>query len=226
MSSPHSPDSENPDPSNQDPSNQGSPGWGPEQGSSGGGQYGQNPYGQQQPGQSPHGQQDDYGQYQAAPQYGYGGHGGGYPTEQRRNGLGTAALTLGIIGLVLSFGLGWTVILTIVPLVLGIIALIMGILGAKRVRRGEATNRGAARTGLILGILSIIITLALAILVLTSDPVREYFRCLRDAHGNTAKTTTCEQRFTDRLDGKTPSGTTNADATNTVTALGPLLARG
>lgn len=57
-----------------------------------------------------------------------------------RNGLGTAALVLGIIG----------VLCGLVPLlfwaagVLAVLALVFGFVGIGRARRGQATNRGAA----------------------------------------------------------------------------------
>ena len=62
-----------------------------------------------------------------------------------RNGLGIAALILGLIGLLGGFiipfsGLG------------SILAIIFGAIGLKRVKRGEANNRGMALAGLWLGI--------------------------------------------------------------------------
>ena len=56
-----------------------------------------------------------------------------------RNGMGTAALVLGI----LSFLCGW---------ILGLLAIIFGAIGIARANRGEATNKGMAVAGLILGI--------------------------------------------------------------------------
>lgn len=59
-----------------------------------------------------------------------------------RNGLGTASLVLGIIG-VIPFPLtGW----------FSILAIILGAVGAKRASRGEATNRTMALWGMWLGI--------------------------------------------------------------------------
>ena len=50
-----------------------------------------------------------------------------------RNGMGTAALVLGIVGLVLA--------LPIIGLLPGIVAIVLGIIGVRRANRGEATNR-------------------------------------------------------------------------------------
>lgn len=73
-----------------------------------------------------------------------------------RNGMGTAGLVLGIIGVVLC----WS------PpgFILGILAVIFGGVGLGRSKRGEATNRGAAMAALILGIVAIaLLTLLLAV---------------------------------------------------------------
>ncbi|GAA2220900.1 hypothetical protein GCM10010232_01010 [Streptomyces amakusaensis] len=69
-----------------------------------------------------------------------------------RNGLGTAALILGILGVItgpipLIFWLGGT---------LGLIALILGLVGRGRVKRGEANNKGVTTIGAILGLLAMI----------------------------------------------------------------------
>lgn len=107
-------------------------------------QYGQ-PYGQQ------------YGPPYGGPGYpapGYPMY--GVPMPMPRNGLGTAALVLGILGVVFCWAY-------VVGPVLGILAIIFGGVGLSRVHAGQATNRGSALAGLILGIIAI---LAFVILVL------------------------------------------------------------
>ncbi|MEU0148330.1 DUF4190 domain-containing protein [Streptomyces sp. NPDC006288] len=98
--------------------------------------------------------------YPAAPApppaaYGYPGY-PGYTAQQSwgpapANGLGTAAMVLGIIAVVgfCMWGLG---------IILGILALIFGIIGRGRARRGEATNGGMALAGIILGSISIVVS--------------------------------------------------------------------
>ncbi|MGW1320713.1 DUF4190 domain-containing protein [Streptomyces sp. NPDC002426] len=98
--------------------------------------------------------------YPAAPAapsaaYGYPGY-PGYGGQQAwgpapSNGLGIAAMVLGIIAVVgfCMWGLG---------IVLGILALIFGIIGRGRAKRGEATNGGMALAGIILGSVSIVIS--------------------------------------------------------------------
>ncbi|MFJ8694083.1 DUF4190 domain-containing protein [Streptomyces roseolilacinus] len=92
--------------------------------------------------------------------YGYpGGHPGAYGTygggpgawgPGPANGLGIASMVVGIVSLVTCFmyGLG---------IVLGILALIFGIIGRKRVQRGEANNGGMATAGIVTGAVGIVL---------------------------------------------------------------------
>ncbi len=85
---------------------------------------------------------------------------GGYPTARpRRNGMGTAALVLGILALVL------VVLIFFSPLgaLLGLLAVIFGIVGILRANRGEADNRGQAVAGLVTGVVALVVGLFLAI---------------------------------------------------------------
>ena len=90
---------------------------------------------------------DDHG---APPQpYATGEYGAATPPPQ--NGMGTAALVLGLVGLVFSvvfFPLGF---------VLAVIGLVLGLLGLKRVKRGIATNRGMALSGTVLSVLALLV---------------------------------------------------------------------
>ncbi|MYW69160.1 DUF4352 domain-containing protein [Streptomyces sp. SID8379] len=72
------------------------------------------------------------------------------PQRIARNGLGTAALILGVIG-ALS---GVIPIMFWLAGVLGVIAVILGLTGSGRAKRGEATNKGVALTGAILGVIA------------------------------------------------------------------------
>ena len=83
-----------------------------------------------------------------------------------KNGLGIAALVLGLVCLlggstIPFFGLG------------SILAIIFGAIGLKRVKRGEASNRGMALAGLWLGIagvaLSFIVVVVIGILMAASN---------------------------------------------------------
>ncbi|NBE56821.1 DUF4352 domain-containing protein [Streptomyces sp. YC537] len=70
---------------------------------------------------------------------------------QPQNGLGVTALVLGIIGAVLFFTV-WGGIL------LGVLALIFGLIGHSKARKGLATNKGVALTGAILGGVAVIVS--------------------------------------------------------------------
>lgn len=78
---------------------------------------------------------------------------GGYPVGLR-NGLGTAALVLGIVGTVL----GALLFLFFVVFVLGLLAVIFGLIGRGRAKRGEASNSTAATWGFALGVVSLVLS--------------------------------------------------------------------
>jgi hypothetical protein len=142
--------------------------------------YGQQGYGQQ-----------GYGQ----PGPGQSGYGYPPPVSHPRNGLGTAALVLGIIGLLAS-----VLVFGAIP---GLIAIILGFIALGRVRRGEATNRGASIAGIVLGFLSLVLPIILiaagASFVFSH---KSNFQQLQDCL-KTAKTTqqqqSCQQQFNDSV---------------------------
>ncbi|WP_406455375.1 DUF4190 domain-containing protein [Streptomyces sp. NBC_00876] len=90
-----------------------------------------------------------YGDYPGYPGYGQNAWGGPQPA----NGMGIASLVLGIIAVVgfCMYGLG---------IVLGVLALIFGLIGRGRASRGEANNGGVALAGIILGSIGIVISAA------------------------------------------------------------------
>ncbi|MER7519021.1 DUF4352 domain-containing protein [Streptomyces sp. NPDC126499] len=96
-----------------------------------------------------------------------------------RNGLGTAALILGIIG-TLS---GLIPLLFWLAGILGLIALILGLAGKGRVKRGEAGNKGVALTGAILGLAALVLSVVGAVITFTavSDAVEEIDKTIQDA---------------------------------------------
>ncbi|MEV0374940.1 DUF4190 domain-containing protein [Streptomyces sp. NPDC050636] len=111
-------------------------------------------------------------QYQPTPQ----GPAGAPGHQAARNGLGVAALILGIIG---SLS-GIPMILFWLAGPLGLLALIFGLVGMSRVKKGQATNKGVAVTGTILGALSIILAIVGLIVTVLAvnkavDEVKEEF---------------------------------------------------
>lgn len=81
------------------------------------------------------------------------------PAPQLRNGLGTAALVLGIIGVVFAFvPLMWWL-----GFILGLLALIFGFVGRRRVKSARADNGGAALTGVLTGLAAMVTSTAMFI---------------------------------------------------------------
>ncbi|MGW3339328.1 DUF4190 domain-containing protein [Streptomyces sp. NPDC001009] len=72
-----------------------------------------------------------------------------------QNNAGTAAMVLGILSIVLFCLYG------IPSIVLGVVAVVLGVQGRRRADRGEATNRSQAQAGFVLGIIGIVVGLAI-----------------------------------------------------------------
>ncbi|NED75240.1 DUF4190 domain-containing protein, partial [Streptomyces sp. SID9944] len=143
-----------------------------------------------QPGPSGHPGQPGYPGRPGYPgQPGYPGPGGypayGWPgvAMAPQNGMGTAALVLGILACCLFCMYG------VVSLILGILAVVFGIKGRRRAERGEADNHGQAQAGFVMGIIGIVLGIAVIVfLVITivvavnddeSDPYYPYDDSLR-----------------------------------------------
>lgn len=142
-------------------------------------QYGQDPHAQggyEQGGQGQGGYSQGAevrGGYGQDP-YGQGGYGRQPAGPAPRNGLGVAALVVGIV----------SVLLGVVPLLgfVGLVAVVLGVVGLSRVRRGLATNRGMSITGIVLGGLAVLAALAwlvLIALVFNSDTGRTAYDTLQ-----------------------------------------------
>ncbi|WP_025272854.1 DUF4190 domain-containing protein [Haloglycomyces albus] len=99
------------------------------------------PYQQQQPGYS-------MGPAPAPGQSPYGP-----PQQLPQNGLGTAGLVCGVIGLALA----WIPFIAFFGWVLGILGIIFGSIGLAKANKGEATNKGMAIGGLATGILALVL---------------------------------------------------------------------
>lgn len=136
----------------------------------------------------------------AAPAYGQqpfgapGGFGGGVSP---RNGFGIAALVLGI----LSIPAGFTVIFG-VPL--AIAAIVFGALGRGRAKKGLANNGGLALTGLILGVVGLLISIAIGALagsLLSRGDFGNLTDCLESAGSDQAAQDECSVEFEDSITG-------------------------
>lgn len=110
-------------------------------------------------------------------------------------GMATAALVLGILALITSFTI-------IGGVLLGLLALIFGVIGLRRARRGLATGRGRAIAGIILGLLGIAIAVALVAIgasLLNSDEGKDLQSCLKDAGTDRSQVQQCEDEFRDQV---------------------------
>ncbi len=146
--------------------------------------YGSQQYGSQQYGSQPYGQQ--YG----------GGPAFGEHRPSPRNGLGIAALVLGILALLTG--------LFLIGGLLGIAAIVLGVLGRGRAKRGEATNGGLAVAGIVLGVLGLLLS-ALAVFgavsLFNSGEFANLTECLRSAGDDPAAQQQCQTDFADRVGG-------------------------
>lgn len=105
------------------------------------------PYGAPgQPGYSAAPGQPGYGTWGGAQQPAYGTYGDPYGTSQSTNGLATASLVLGIIGLFCG-----------IPAIVG---LILGIVALGQIRNGRGTGRGLAIGGIVTSAVAIALTVA------------------------------------------------------------------
>jgi hypothetical protein len=119
------------------------------------------------------------------------------PDVRPANGLGTASLVLGIAGITLCW--------VIVGGLAGIPALVLGIVGRARVRRGRATNRGVTTAGITLGALSTLIAALIAAGLWTfysqhRDDIHTYQACKRDASTEQDRSN-CLTTFKNQLTG-------------------------
>ncbi|WP_255947101.1 DUF4190 domain-containing protein [Streptomyces odontomachi] len=112
------------------------------------------------------------------------------PEAPRGNGMGVAALVLGILACVLF----WTVIGAVL---LGLLAVVFGIIGARRGRRPGVRHRTKAVVGACLGALALLVgavLTAFAVVIWKSDEFRDYRECLRHADTQ-SETTQCARDF-------------------------------
>jgi hypothetical protein len=129
-------------------------------------------------------------------QYPYPGY--GPPPAAPRNGLGIASLVLAIVAL-LAF---WSIIGGIT---LGVVAVILGIVGRGRAKRGEASNGGVAIAGITLGALAIVVSLAfIAVWVGIFEEVggTDYLDCVAGSGSDPAAVEGCADQLRERVEGQ------------------------
>jgi hypothetical protein len=108
-----------------------------------------------------------------------------------KNGFGIAALVLAVVGLL-------SVATVVAPIALGAIAVIIGVVGRGRAKRGIADNGGVAIAGIVLGALAIVVGLAfIAIWTTVWKDVRggDYIDCIQKAGDNQISEQHCADQF-------------------------------
>jgi len=88
------------------------------------------------------------------------------PSSAQQNGMGTAALVLGILGLVACGGF---------TIILPLLATVFGAIGRKKADQGLANNKGSATAGLVMGIIGLAIGLSWVVLALIGTVTAPFF---------------------------------------------------
>jgi hypothetical protein len=108
-----------------------------------------------------------------------------------KNGLGIAALVLAVVALL-------SVATVFAPIALGTVAVVIGLVGHARAKRGIADNGGVAIAGIVLGALAIVVGLAfIAIWTTVWKDVRggDYIDCMQRAGENRVAQQHCADQF-------------------------------
>jgi hypothetical protein len=132
-----------------------------------------------------------YSGYQ--PPYGYPP-----PPTAPKNGLGIAALVVAIFALVSC----WTVVGGVI---LGIVAVILGIVGRSRAKSGQATNGGIAIAGILLGVLGVIVSLVFIPIwmgVFKEVGGSDYLDCVAKAGQDQSAIEGCAKSLQDSVESK------------------------
>lgn len=132
-----------------------------------------------------------------APAFGQAPGGFGGPGGSPKNGFGIAALVLGILAVLTSFTV-------VVGVLLGLLAIVFGVLGRGKVKKGLADNGGLALTGLLLGVLGLVISIVIAAAVgslLSRGDFGSLTECLEQAGDDQAAIDECSRDFEDSVTG-------------------------
>ncbi|WP_455352138.1 DUF4190 domain-containing protein [Streptomyces sp. SYSU K217416] len=115
---------------------------------------------------------------------------------KRSNGVAIAALVLGVAAILLF----WTVFGGIV---LGLVAVILGIVGARKARGGRAPHGKMAIIGAVLGALGLIasvVIIAIGASILNSDEFKDFNDCVQHAETQSERDA-CEKDFNQDMNG-------------------------
>ena len=116
---------------------------------------------------------------------------------RRGSGLAVAAMVLGILALLLC----WTVIGGVL---LGLLAVVLGVVASGRARRGLGEGRGMAIAGIVLGVLGLLISVALVVFgfsFMNGTSGKNLRDCLQNAGDDRAKVQQCQRDLQRDLEG-------------------------
>ena len=118
--------------------------------------------------------------------------GGGAPARPLPTGMAVASLVLGVLGILTAFFL--------IGGLLGLIALILGLVALGKIKRGEAGGRGMAIAGIVTGaialLLSIIVVVSVgAFFAENKDKFSNLAECVEAAGDDQAAVQACEDDF-------------------------------
>ena len=120
------------------------------------------------------------------------------PAAAPKNGLGIAALIVGILSLPAAFTIFG-------GFILGVIAIVLGFIGYRRARTGEATNGGMAIGGIVLGVLGVIVSavlIAVGVWGFNQFGGRDLMDCMQQAGSDQAAQQQCEDEFKGNLEDR------------------------
>lgn len=136
------------------------------------------------------------GGYPPPPPPPYANQGYGPYTSAPRNGLGTAALVLGIVGLLTS----WSVV---GGLLFGLGAVACGVMGRGRVKQGLADNGVVAGAGIALGALATVLAVVFVFVAIgfyRQVGFGDYADCMTRAGQDQNAQSACVQDFRSRIE--------------------------
>lgn len=156
---------------------------------------------------SPAGTPGYYGVYPGSyppPPMPYAGYPGDVPVAPR-NGMGIAALVAAIIGVVTSFTV-------IGGVLLGLTAVVVGVLARGRVKRGEADNGAVAMAGVIVGAAALVLGIAFAALwigMFQKLGAADYFDCVERAGRDQNQIDQCIEDFRQSVESRISTDSTH-----------------
>ncbi|KZF10131.1 hypothetical protein A2J03_01555 [Rhodococcus sp. EPR-157] len=108
------------------------------------------------------------------------------------------ALVLAILGILTS----WTIVGGVV---LGLLAIVLGIMGRSNYKKGTATNGTVSLMSIILGVLAILLSIALIVFgvgLFNSIGGKDYLDCINDAGNSQSARDDCNREFQQNVEDR------------------------